>query len=102
MAEEVRRVSKFYFVQCPYRYFPIEPHYLLPFAQFIPKQFLYSLLTKTKLSRGKIWDEEHAIDYLKEIRLMSIRELRECFPSSQIHKERFLGMVKSITVHNFK
>ncbi len=37
MANEIQRVGKRYFVQTPYRYFPIEPHFLFPFFQFLPR-----------------------------------------------------------------
>ena len=34
MANEVIRVTNFYFIQTPNLYFPIEPHFLVPFFQF--------------------------------------------------------------------
>lgn len=34
MAAEMMRVGKHHFVQTPNKYFPIEPHYLLPMFQF--------------------------------------------------------------------
>ena len=36
MAEEIYRVGNCYFVQTPNRYFPIEPHFLFPFFNFLP------------------------------------------------------------------
>ena len=37
-ASEIRRVAaKGYFVTCLNKYFPVEPHTLLPFYQFLPK-----------------------------------------------------------------
>jgi len=49
MAEEVMRVGKRYFVQTPNRYFPIEPHMLVPLFQFSPLPSRYSLYS------GSIW-----------------------------------------------
>ncbi len=36
MAQECMRVARTYFVQTPNRYFPLEPHFLLPGFQFLP------------------------------------------------------------------
>jgi predicted SAM-dependent methyltransferase len=101
MANEVLRIGKFHFVQTPNKYFPIEAHFLLPFFQFLPSHFQYQILTKTKLSRGRKWDNEFASNYLKEIRLLSLNEFQKMFPESEIWSEKFLGLNKSFTAHNF-
>lgn len=49
MAEEVRRVGKRYFIQTPNLYFPIEPHFLFPFFQFMPLVTRAWLLRRFKL-----------------------------------------------------
>ena len=59
------------------------------------------MLTKTKLSRLKKWDQEFAKQYIKEIRLLSEKEMKILFPKSKIYYEKFLGMNKSFTAHNF-
>jgi hypothetical protein len=101
MALEVQRVGKKYLIQTPNKYFFLEPHYLLPFFQFLPNSLKYFMLTKTKLSRLKKWDQEFAKQYIEEIRLLSEKEMKTLFPKSIIYYEKFLGMNKSFTAHNF-
>ena len=100
MAQEVQRVGKYHFIQTPNKYFLIEPHFLLPLFQFLPQSLQYLLLTKTKLSRGKKWNKEFAKEYIQEIRLLSLKEMKYLFPNSKNKNERFLGMKKSYTLHN--
>ena len=101
MASEIRRVGKKYFVQTPNKYFFIEPHYALPLFQFLRPSFIYFILTKTKLSRMHKWDPQYAKSYLEEIRLLSRKEMKQLFPEGQVYCEKFLGMNKSFTLHNF-
>lgn len=101
MAAEVQRVGKHFFIQTPNKYFPIEPHYILPFFDFLPASVKYNILTKTKLSRLKKWSHQDALQYIDEIRLLSYSEFKSLFQNSNMYKEMFLGMVKSFTAHNF-
>ncbi|SFO33823.1 Ubiquinone/menaquinone biosynthesis C-methylase UbiE [Algoriphagus ornithinivorans] len=101
MAKEILRVGKKHFVQTPNKYFPVEAHYALPFAQYFPKNLLLSILTKTKLSRLRKWSESEAKQYLEEIRLLDEKEMKSLFPNSKIFKEKVAGLTKSITAHNF-
>ena len=101
MASEIKRVGVHYFVQTPNKYFIIEPHYLLPGFQFLSPRIKYFLLTKTPLSRGKLWDKQFAQQYINEIRLLDESEMVALFPNGLIYKERFCGLVKSFTAHNF-
>lgn len=101
MASEIQRVGKRFFIQTPNKYFPIEAHYALPFAQFLPKKLLFTLLTETRLSRLHRWEEKAALQYLKEIRLLDEKEMVMLFPNSTVLKEMAFGFTKSLTVHNF-
>jgi 2-polyprenyl-3-methyl-5-hydroxy-6-metoxy-1,4-benzoquinol methylase len=101
MAREIRRVGKNYFVQTPNKYFVIEPHYALPIFQFLPKKLGYLILTKTKLSRFNKWDPKAAQQYLDEIRLLSLKEMRNLFPDGQVYHEKVMGMNKSFTLYRF-
>lgn len=100
MAQEILRVGHYYFIQTPNRYFPVEAHYAIPFAQYLPKPWVYFFLTKTKMSRLQKWDPKDAKQYLDEIRLLNEKEMRELFPKCAIYKENLIGMTKSITAHN--
>ena len=102
MANEIMRVGKYHYVQTPNKYFIIEPHYLLPYFQFLPKKTRYFILTKTKLSRLQKWSEKDARQYLDEILLLSKNDMKELFPLSKLTREKFMGMTKSFVVHNFK
>jgi len=95
MAEEVQRVGKRYIVQTPNRYFPIEPHVLIPFFQFFPLKL--KVFTATH-SPNWGWKASH-IEELSTIRLMSEKELRSVFPGAQIFKEDFLGLTKSFILY---
>ena len=100
MAREIQRVGKKFFIQTPNKYFPVEAHYALPFAQYLPKKLLFFLLTKTKVSRFKKWDSEAAKQYLEEIRLLDEKEMQALFPQGKMLREKALGLNKSITAHN--
>jgi predicted SAM-dependent methyltransferase len=102
MAEEIRRVGKKFFIQTPNKYFPVEAHYALPFAQYFPKSVLLFLLTKTRMSRMKRWEQTAAKQYLEEIRLINEKEMKALFPGAKLLKEKALGMTKSLTAHNLR
>jgi hypothetical protein len=101
MAEECQRVGKHHFIQTPNKYFFIEPHYRLPLFNFLPKKIAYFLLTKTPVAHGHRWDHNRATRWLSEIQLLSLNQFQKLFPNSTMSKEKFLGMTKSFTVHNF-
>jgi hypothetical protein len=88
-ASEVGRVAERFYVQTPNRYFPIEPHYQLPFFQFLPERIRKALNRRFTLgwqARGQ-WEE---------ITLLSARDLRRLFPGAEIHREKVLGLTKSL------
>ena len=84
-AAEIRRVAGRYWVQTPNRYFPIEPHVLLPGFQFLPER-----------AQRRLWRLGVPRTPYEQIRLLSARELRELFPDALILRERFAGVTKSL------
>ncbi len=101
MAREILRLGKYHFVQTPNKYFFIEPHFIFPFFQFLPFSIQLFLLTKTKLCRGRKWQKDFSLQYIKEIRLISKTEMKKLFPNSKLSFEKFYLMNKSFTAHNF-
>jgi hypothetical protein len=100
MANEVQRVGERYYVQTPNRFFPMEPHFLFPFFQFLPLAIRVFLVTHFNLGwAGKIPDRQAALQAIKEIRLLTQKELKDLFPGTKIHKETLLGLTKSFIVY---
>lgn len=96
MAEEVKRVGKSYYVQTPNRFFPIEPHFLFPFFQFLPLSLRYYLITHFPVARGKrIRDRQKAVNWVNSIKLLTKKQLKEIFPEGEIIKEKLFGLTKS-------
>lgn len=96
MASEVQRVGKHYFIQTPNYWFPIEPHWVFPFFQYLP--FRCRVFLTQHFSLGHIAKQSSLADaerQVKEIRLLRKREFQSLFPSALIYTERFLLMGKS-------
>ena len=95
-AAEIRRVGKNLFVQTPNRWFPIEPHFVTPFVHFLPLSLARKLLPVFSF-RGlfRSGDNIELKQLAGELRLLSLREVRELFPDCEIHREKWFGLTKS-------
>lgn len=96
MASEVRRLARRYFVQTPNKHFPVEPHFLFPFFQFLPQ-------------RTRIWLVRHfhmgwyprtpgcveARRIVEGVRLLDRSELLTLFPDATLFEEKCFGLNKS-------
>ena len=100
MAAEIQRIGKRFYVQTPNRYFPIEPHFLFPFFQFLPMAFRSALLQRFDLGwYAKTSDPKYARELVESIRLLTEKELCRLFPGAKLYREYFKGLVKSLTVY---
>jgi SAM-dependent methyltransferase len=88
-AAEIARVSERYYVQTPNRWFPIEPHYQVPFFQFLPRSLRMRLNARFNLG----WQPR---GHWEEITLLTAGDLQRLFPDATIHRERVLGLTKSL------
>ncbi len=102
MADEAIRVGKYYYIQTPNFYFPLEPHWLFPFFQFLPFSLRVFLTRHLNLGHyKKTIDKNRAIERVSEVRLLTQTEMKKLFPDGKIYREVFLGLTKSITMYRF-
>ncbi len=87
-ANEIRRLGKGYFVQTPYKYFPIESHTWLPLIAFLPRPLLVYLIKFT----NKFWIKKTSPDWY----LLNKKEFQDLFPEATIIEEKTFGFTKSI------
>ena len=92
MAREVRRLAPAYYVQTPNFWFPFEPHYRLPFAQYLPERTRAALIAA--IDRNPTGNP--ALEVVRNTRLISARKLAVLFPDAEIERERYFGFAKSL------
>lgn len=103
MANEVIRVGKNYFIQTPNRYFPIEPHWIFPLFQFFPFSLKVYLTQNFNIGNyKKTISRKAAEDRCREVQLLTESQMQTLFPDGNIYREKFCGLVKSITMYKFK
>jgi hypothetical protein len=96
MASEIRRVGNRYFLQTPNRYFPVEPHFIFPFFQFLPTAVQATLVQNFALGyRPKLPLRADAEREVRSVRLLSRTDLERLFPDAVIVGEKLLGLTKS-------
>ncbi|WP_405143785.1 hypothetical protein OG589_39590 [Sphaerisporangium sp. NBC_01403] len=95
-ADAVHGLAERHWVQTPYRYFPVEPHFLFPGFQYLPIAARTALLRRWPLVHTPTSDREAARNIVMEVELLSITEMRHYFSSSEIRFERLGGLVKSV------
>lgn len=94
MATEIMRVGKSWFVTTPNRWYPFEFHMRLPFVTWLPRngyirfgQVISYNHMKRKYMAGIRRDD---------LRLMTAKDLKHCFPTSRIIKQRVTFMVETL------
>ncbi len=102
MADEVKRVGKAYHIQTPNRYFPLEPHWLFPFFQFLPFKLKVAMTKRFNLGHyKKAITKDAATQRVKEVKLLTEKQMKKLFPEGKVYREKFFGLTKSITMFHF-
>ena len=95
LVKEMQRIGKQVIIQTPARAFPIDPHFIMPFVHWLPKNIGYLLVL---ISPWRILSRPpKAIrrSYHYETNILSKRELEALMPGAEIRTERFFGLPKS-------
>lgn len=93
-SREVRRLAPAYFVQTPYQWFPIEPHWLAPFVHWFSEHARAKWLMMTrKALRG---DYARAMRVVEGARLLDRTQMSCLFSDARLVNERILGLTKSV------
>lgn len=98
-ADEVTRVCDRYIIQTPSFWFPLEPHSLIPFFQFIPHKLRALLIMKFNINYfPKAATYKEAVEVSKSTLMFTKKQFHKLFPGAEIHVEKLFGIPKSYTV----
>jgi hypothetical protein len=97
-AEVTRSIAPHYAVQTPYRYFPVEPHWVFPGLQFLPLSARVWLAPRWPLGHTHGWPAKEAQDEVMSTELLSLTDMHSYFPDAHVVWERFMGLPKSLTL----
>jgi hypothetical protein len=97
-AETVNALGNHHWLQTPYRYFPIEPHFLCPCLQHLPLAVASRAAVHWPVGNyaGVLDSTEQATQALQDIELLGTTEMRRYFPASTIRYERAGPFIKSL------
>lgn len=95
-AENVHALSPCHWIQTPYRYFPIEPHWLFPGFQFLPVGVRAEISLRWPLVHFPPASRETNVRRVMEVELLSRTEMRWYFPHSALLPEKAMGLTKSL------
>ena len=101
-AEEARRLAPNLFIQTPYFWFPIEPHFMTPFFHWLPRPIRINLVLRFNLGNHKRSDSVHeAAAKLENYRLLDKTMFQALFPDTIIQSEIVMRLTKSIIAVRF-
>jgi hypothetical protein len=96
MANEIRRVGRRFFVQTPNKRFPLEPHFLFPWFQYLPLATRAWLVNRFDVGwYRRIPDARAARAEVESIQLLTKERFSALFPGARVHEEKIAGLTKS-------
>lgn len=97
-AREVRRLAPAYYVQTPYFWFPIDPHfYRVPAFHWMPAPMQVALLRRFRLGyAAPVKDIGITTERVESRSILSGGQFRHLFPDADHRFERLAGLPKSM------
>lgn len=96
-ARELRRVGRAYYIQTPYFWFPLEPHFRVPCYHWLPEQMRAGMNMRSRLGYfGRAETLDDAMENVQSISLLDRRQFAHLFPDAAVGFERVLGIAKSL------
>lgn len=96
-AAETRRLAPRYYVQTPYFWFPIEPHFSAPLFHWAPEPVrARQLMRRDHGFMPRTDDYAAAMRAVQHARLLDKAMMRQLFPDARLVEEKVLGLTKSL------
>ncbi len=97
IANEVRRLAPRYFVQTPDYWFPLEPHFRVPFFHWLPEPWRIALVrSRNCVAFPRATSFDQAANYIEDSSLLDATGFTSLFPEARIGRERIFGLSKSL------
>jgi hypothetical protein len=96
-ARESRRLAPFCYLQTPYFWFPVEPHFLAPFYHWLPESWRAKILLRMRLGHyGPAADMGEAMRTIRQAILLDRAQLASLMPGARIEFEWLGPFPKSL------
>jgi hypothetical protein len=99
-AESVHKLAGAHWVQTPYRYFPIEPHWLAPGMQFLPVAARAEMAQLWPLAIWRPASYQEALTRILNVELLDRTQMHYYFPTSILRCEKLFGITKSLIAYH--
>jgi len=101
-AAEVKRLAPNFYIQTPYFWFPIDPHFpRMPFFHWMPHSVQLRVIGNFKIGWSRpIKDTAHAMKVLNGTQILDRRQFRYLFPDAS-HKFEWFLLPKSMIAFRF-
>lgn len=93
-AREARRLAPRYYVQTPYQWFPVEPHFVAPLIHWRSERHRAKWVLRNR--PGAKGDYGNALRAVQSIWLLDKTQMRYLFSDARHLDEKFAGLTKSL------